>query len=94
MSENKLVVVDPKTGIQLKDMVLSADLNAGSLLCGVTKTVTDEDETESIVMVKEKNANFQWVVKTYKIFCDFDVVNSETGEVIAESRYMNVTTRI
>jgi hypothetical protein len=95
----KLYVVDPNTGVELPDVVVQADLKASALLCSQMMTVWDvDDEAEVQIPAKEKDQSYtgpgsRYIHKTYIKYCDFDVVQ-ETGEVVGEGRYLNVTTKL
>ena len=98
-SASKMLIVDPKTCCEFSDKVIEADIVNCTILCYEMRTVTDEDGEEREVVVKERDQaydgpgiRYKW--KLYKRFCDFDVVDRETGHIIAEARYMNVTSRI
>lgn len=97
---SQMMIVDPKTCLQFKDRVIEANVYDCSILCYDVMTVWDVDTEENVeVIAKEKDQNYdgpgvRYKIKMYKRFCDFDVVDRNTGAVLAEARYMNVTSRI
>ena len=97
---SRLMVINPETGFQFDDHVISVNVGEGWMDCFDTITVWDaDDEKEVEVIAKESDQRFtgpgtKYIVKTYRRYCDFDVVERETGLVVAEARYISVTSRI
>lgn len=98
--KSRLMIVDPVTGRQLDDHVIECSVDESWIQCFATMKVWDVDLEEEVeVIAKERDQRFpgpgiRYILKLYRRYCDFDVVERISGIVIAEARYANVTSRI
>lgn len=94
------MVVDPATGKQFDEHVFEVNINDSWIQAFATMMVWDvEEEKEVEVIARERDQRHvgpgvRYITKIYRRYCDFDVVERETGVVLAEARYVGVTTRI
>ena len=98
--KSRLVVVDPATGKQFDEHVFEVNVEDSWIQAFATMKVWDVDEEKEVeVIARERDQRYvgpgaRYITKLYRRYCDFDVVDRESGVVLAEARYMNVTSRI
>lgn len=95
-----LMIVNPDTCKQFDEIVVQCNVEESWVNSVETRMVFDVDtEVETEIIVKERDQTFfgpgiKWIPKIYRKYCDFDVVERMSGTVMAEARYIGVTSRI
>lgn len=96
---DKILVVDHATGKQIM-YVHEVNIHESWMGCYEVDNVWDVTEEKEVEVIKKerdqtyKGPGVRYILKMFRRFADFDIVDKETGVVLAEARYVGVTSRL